>query len=360
VYAAAPALKRIRRVLPLGGRRALVAEALDTLGLLERFLWLRARLRLPVLSVFTYHRIAEPSDVAELDPGVAEVNAREFQEQLAVIKTYCTVVSLRDVRLFVRGGKLPPNPVMVTFDDGYCDNHDVALPLLEKAGVAATFFIATGYPDGGRLFWWDRVALLMHRCRRARVRIAYPTPLLLEPTRDPIAAAMLVSRAIKRTRGLDISRMWDELELATGVSIDPAEERRLAAGTIMGWEQIRALKRAGMDVQSHSHSHRVLQTLSPEEAARDLARSRRILSEEIDAAVRAVAYPVGHRLQGVFPRAVEEAGFELGFTNDSGLCALSCFDPLNFPRVAMDRGQIGALYKLKLLVGERSAPRRGG
>jgi peptidoglycan/xylan/chitin deacetylase (PgdA/CDA1 family) len=115
-----------------------------------------------------------------------------------------------------------------------------------------------------------------------------------------------------------------------------------------------------MDVQSHSHSHRVLQTLSPEEAARDLARSRRILSEEIDAAVRAVAYPVGHRLQGVFPRAVEEAGFELGFTNDSGLCALSCFDPLNFPRVAMDRGQIGALYKLKLLVGERSAPRRGG
>jgi peptidoglycan/xylan/chitin deacetylase (PgdA/CDA1 family) len=347
-------VERIRRALPLGGRRALVAGALDTLGLLDRFLWLRARLGLPLLSVFTYHRIAEPSDVAELDPGVAEVNAGEFQEQLAVIKTHCTVVSLRDVRLFLKGRRLPPNPVMVAFDDGYRDNHDVALPLLEKAGVAATFFIATAYPDGGRLFWWDRVALLMRRCRRARVEIAYPAPLVLEPVRDPIGAARLVSRVIKRTPGLELGRIWDELERAAGVSLDPAEERRLVAGTIMDWEQIRALRRAGMDVQSHSHSHRVLQTLSPQEAMRDLSRSRRVLSEALGEAVHAVAYPVGYRLQGVFQRAVEEAGFELGFTNNSGLCMLSCFDPLNFPRVTMDRGQIGALYKLKLLVGERA------
>jgi peptidoglycan/xylan/chitin deacetylase (PgdA/CDA1 family) len=349
-------LERIRQLLPFSGRRARVARALDVLGLLDRFLWLRAKLRFPVLSVFTYHRIAEPSEVAELDPGVAEVNTREFQEQLAVIKMHCTVVSLRDVRLFVKGGRLPPNPVMVAFDDGYRDNHDVALPLLEKAGIPATFFIATEFPDGGRLYWWDRVALLMHRCCRRRVEIQYPVSLLLEPARDPIAAAKLVCRAIKRTPGVDIGRMWDELERATGVSIDATEERRLAAGTIMDWKQIRALRRAGMDVQSHSHSHRVLQTLAPEEAVRDLSRSRRVLSEALDEDVHAVAYPVGYRLQGAFHRAVAQAGFEIGFTNNSGLCMLSSFDPLNFPRVAMDRGQIGALYKLKLLVGERSEP----
>lgn len=352
MYAVAHPLAWIRGVFPAGGRRALVAGALDTLGLLDRFLWLRARLRLPVLSVFTYHRIAELADVAELDPGVAEVSAREFEQQLAVIKTHCTVVSLRDVLRFAKGRRLPPNPVMVAFDDGYLDNHDVALPLLEKAGAPATFFIATEYPDGGRLFWWDRIALFMHRCRRARVRITYPATLVLEPMRDPIAAAMRVCRAIKRTSGLDLGRMWEELERATGVSIHLDEERRLATRTIMGWEQIRALRRAGMDVQSHSHHHRVLQTLSPVEALRDLVRSRRVLSDVMNEPVRAVAYPVGYRLYGTFRRAVEEAGFELGFTNNSGLCPISCFDPLNFPRVAMDRGQIGALFKLKLLVGD--------
>ncbi|WP_437575726.1 polysaccharide deacetylase family protein [Sorangium sp. So ce887] len=341
------------------GRRALAAGVLDTLGLLDRFLWLRAKLRLPVLSVFTYHRIAELSDVDELDPGVAEVSAREFEEQLAVIKAHCTVVSLRDVRLFAKGRKLPPNPVMVAFDDGYRDNHDVALPLLQRAGVAATFFIATEYPDRGRLFWWDRVALLMHRCRRARVEIAYPTTLVLEPLRDPIAAATRVCQTFKRTSGVDIGRLWDEIERATGVSIDLCEERALAARTIMDWNQIAALRRAGMDVQSHSHSHRVLQTLSPDEATRDLARSRRVLSEALNEAVHAVAYPVGYSLCGAFHRAVKEAGFEIGFTNNSGLCMLSSFDPLNFPRIAMDRGQIGALFKLKLLIGQRPGSRAG-
>ncbi|WP_437545169.1 polysaccharide deacetylase family protein [Sorangium sp. So ce327] len=341
------------------GRRVLAAGVLDTLGLLDRFLWLRAKLRLPVLSVFTYHRIAEVSEVDELDPGVAEVSAREFEEQLAVIKTHGTVVSLRDVRLLAKGRKLPPNPVMVAFDDGYRDNHDVALPLLERAGVTATFFIATGYPDRGRLFWWDRVALLMHRCRRARVEIAYPATLVLEPLRDPIAAAMLVCQTIKRTSGVDIGRLWDEIERATGVSIDLGEERALATRTIMDWNHIGALRRAGMDVQSHSHSHRVLQTLSPEEATRDLARSRRVLSDALNEAVHAVAYPVGYSLCGAFHRAVKEAGFEIGFTNNSGLCMLSSFDPLNFPRIAMDRGQIGALFKLKLLIGQRPGSRSG-
>jgi peptidoglycan/xylan/chitin deacetylase (PgdA/CDA1 family) len=109
-----------------------------------------------------------------------------------------------------------------------------------------------------------------------------------------------------------------------------------------------------MDVQSHSHRHAVLDTMSPDDAARDLARSRRVLSDALGEDVHAVAYPVGYHLGGAHRRAVDEAGFEIGFTNCTGLCLTSGFDPLNVPRLAMDRGQSAALYKLKLLVGERS------
>jgi hypothetical protein len=47
---------------------------------------------------------------------------------------------------------LPARAVCVTFDDGYADNAEVALPILRKHRVPATFFIATGYLDGGRMF----------------------------------------------------------------------------------------------------------------------------------------------------------------------------------------------------------------
>lgn len=334
--------------------RGLAAGALDTLGLLDRLLWLRGRCRLPLVGVFTYHRIAEPDGVGELDGGVAEADARELREQIALIKAHCTPVTLTDLRRGLHGRPLPPNPVLITFDDGYRDCHDVALPILATAGVSATFFIPTAYPGAGRLFWWDRVALIMRRCRRGLVELAYPVPLLLYPAREPVASAKSFCAVIKRTRGVDLERSLDELSRATGVTLEPDEERRLAAATIMDWPQIRALRAAGMDVQSHGHSHAVLNTMSPEQAGRDLVRSRTLLSDVLGEQIHTVAYPVGYPLRGAHREAVRAAGFELAFTNNTGLCLTPSFDPLNTPRVAMDRGQVGALYKLKLLAGDRT------
>ena len=336
----------------MGSPRGLAAGALDVLGLLDQLLWLRGRCRLPLVGVFTYHRIAEPEAVGELDGGVAEADAREFREQIALIKAHCTPLTLSDLRRGLRGRPLPPNPVLITFDDGYRDCHDVALPILQAAGVSATFFIPTAYPGAGRLFWWDRVVLIMRRCQLERVDLAYPIPLTLYPTRDPAASAKRVLAAIKRTPGVDLERSLDELSRAAAVSLDPDEERRLAAATIMDWPEIRALRAAGMDIQSHGHSHGVLNTMSPEQAGRDLVRSRTLLSDALGEEIHTVAYPVGYPLRGAHREAVRAAGFELAFTNNTGLCLTTTFDPLNAPRVAMDRGQVGALYKLKLLAGD--------
>ena len=241
--------------------------------------------------------------------------------------------------------------MLVTFDDGYVDGHDVALPILRRAGVPATFFIPTAFPDAGRLFWWDRVWLTMRRCRLAEVTLGYPRPLALRPLDAPEAAARLVCDAIKRTPGVDLTRLWDELEQRTLVSLDPAEERALATRTIMSWRQVRALREAGMDVQSHSHAHLVLNTLTPEAAQRDLARSASTLREAVGGEVYGVAYPVGYALEGALRRAPEDARFELGFTNGTGLCSAKGFDPLNVPRLSMDLDIVLADYKLRLLFG---------
>jgi len=332
----------------------MAASALDTLGLLDALLHIRGRCNLPLLSVFTYHRTVEPEQVGELDPGVAEASARELREQVAAIKAHCSVITIDDLRRACQGRPLPPNPVLITFDDGYRDCHDVALPILQEAGVPATFFIPTAYPEAGRLFWWDRVALLLGRCRRERVEISYPSPVVIDPVHAPEEAFKKVCGAIKRTPNVDVERVMEELERAAGVSLGPEEERRIAADTIMDWTQIRALRRAGMDIQSHSHQHSVLNTMTPDEVVRDLSCSRRLLSEALGEEVSTIAYPVGYPLPDAHREAVRAAGFEIGFTNNTGVCVTRRLDPFNVQRVAMDRGQVGALYKLKLLVGETS------
>src|SRR4029079_2974668 len=89
-----------------------LAGALDTAGLLDRLLWLRARLGLRSLTVLTYHRVGTARG-SELDPGVFEVEPAELEAQLAVLRTHCTVLSITDLRLIQRGRAAPPNAVMI-------------------------------------------------------------------------------------------------------------------------------------------------------------------------------------------------------------------------------------------------------
>jgi peptidoglycan/xylan/chitin deacetylase (PgdA/CDA1 family) len=248
--------------------------------------------------------------------------------------------------------RLPPNPLLLTFDDGYLDNHDTALPILARAGVPATFFIPTSYPEAGKLFWWDRVALLVNRCRRDTLDLRYPLHALIPTGGEARGSAIAVlHRIVKRTPNLDLDRFWVELEHAAGVTIGATEERNLAARTIMSFRHVRAMRDAGMSIESHSHAHRVLATLTRDEAVRDLARSREILHEVLGEAPCAVAYPVGHSVSGTHHDVARHAGFDLGFTNATGLCSTGA-DPMNLPRVSMDRSRVGALYKLALLFGE--------
>jgi peptidoglycan/xylan/chitin deacetylase (PgdA/CDA1 family) len=330
-------------------KRARLARTLDTLGILDRLLSLRAKLAARSLMVLTYHRIGDAAAVGELDGDVRETDARGLAEQVTLVKQHGSFVSLLDVRRFLRGGILPANPVMLAFDDGYRDCHDVALPILKKAGATATFFVPTAYPDAGRMFWWDRIALLLGRCRRASLVIHYPRSLVLDYARDPGGVKRLLLGLVKRSRGLDLPRFFEELSRAAGVTLDPAEERSIAARTIMSFREVRVLKDAGMSVASHSHEHRVMATMTPEEALSDLGRSRRVLSDVLEEDVRAVAYPVGHQIDGPFLRATRDAGFDLGFTNATGLCVRGQADPLNVPRIAMGPEQEGAMFKWMMI-----------
>jgi peptidoglycan/xylan/chitin deacetylase (PgdA/CDA1 family) len=243
---------------------------------------------------------------------------------------------------------------MITFDDGYRDNYDVALPLLLKHGVRATFFLATDYIDRRRLYWWDRVSLLVARSTRDVLELTYPEPvrLSLEGRASRQTAVRRLQRIIKDREGLDLPRFLDAIERASDVILGADEERRLVDATVMTWEHAQAMKRAGMDVQSHTHTHRVLQTLTPEEIDKELRTSRAILEEVLGGHVRSVSYPVGKPLAEGSPirRAVTEAGYDLGFSNATGFNRPRRFDALDVRRVSLDVSIEDAYFRAMLAV----------
>ena len=89
-----------------------------------------------------------------------------FEAQMRVVAENFVPLPLSEAvdRLMI--GELPPRAACVTFDDGYIDNVELALPILQSHGLSATFFVATGYLDGGWM-WNDKVIGAPAVCRPA-------------------------------------------------------------------------------------------------------------------------------------------------------------------------------------------------
>jgi peptidoglycan/xylan/chitin deacetylase (PgdA/CDA1 family) len=320
--------------------RTWLAEGVERAGLLSLALELRSRTPSPWLPVLTYHRFIAADSMGRFDDGVADTTPETFDRQMSLLKRWFTVLELNDLFAFRAGKLLPPNPVLVTFDDGYKDGFEVALPILRRHGIKATFFVATDFVDQRRLFWWDRIHLVVKSSQRESIDLTYPSRLRFHlRTRDErSAAAARLIRMVKDEKELDLDRFIDGVSEGCGVSIGPDEERRMADELLMTWDELRALRAAGMDVQSHTRSHRTLQTVPHARLRDELGGSREVLERELGEPVRAVAYPVGKRL-GSAPAiraAVRAAGYQLGFSNDSGVNNVWTFDPLDARRFSFD------------------------
>src|SRR5206468_8270348 len=109
----------------------------------------------PVILMF--HRIAQPV----CDPWGLAVAPALFAEQMQLLRERWIALSLPELVNRLHQGTLPRRAVAVTFDDGYVDNLEVAKPILERAGVPATVFLATGYVDKRSEFWWDELARMI-------------------------------------------------------------------------------------------------------------------------------------------------------------------------------------------------------
>lgn len=109
--------------------------------------------------VFMYHYLSVPPADANAYRQDLSVPPDLFAAQLDALQAAgYTTISLYDLHAYLtQGAPLPDNPVVITFDDGYRDNYENALPALTQRGMTATFFVVTDFLDEGRpeYLTWD-------------------------------------------------------------------------------------------------------------------------------------------------------------------------------------------------------------
>jgi peptidoglycan/xylan/chitin deacetylase (PgdA/CDA1 family) len=310
------------------------------------------------LSILTYHHIADEQPGYPYDAGVADATPAQFRRQMELLARYGTPIGIDELVRALEGAPLPKNPVMVTFDDGYRSCHDVALPILRAVGMRATFFVPTTYINDRKLYWWERIAYVLSQARTATATLTYPRP--IEIVRADPGAHRQLTDIIKFTPGLDIDRFLDELNTEFGVEWDREIEATHADGIVMTWDHLRALTRAGMDVESHTRGHRVLQTLDDNALRDELLGSRQDLEAQLGRPVRAIAYPVGRKIarKERIRNAVAAAGYRVGLSNSSGatriwpapMSGMWPTDPFDVCRLSTDKVMSDAMYLAQVAV----------
>lgn len=308
-------MQRVKRAL----RRALAA-VLYRSGLLWLYAGWRLRRKAVVLM---YHRVLPAGADTYSHDGII-VTPATFDLHMAFLARHFRVLTPSQFRRELSDSAFGRRACLVTFDDGWRDNLQHALPILRRHGVPAIVFVATGFIGSRDTFWQERLLRLL--CLAARQDGLDPG-LFREAGLDGVArgdAAKVRQRAREFVTGLklrDRSVAHELIErLRTALSSLP-ESGNLGEDTFMDWAEVNALREGGLiTIGSHAHSHTRLTTLGYQGARREFETSRQALAGQGITEVIACAYPNGD-VNDPVEAAATDAGFALGFATKGGLVA---------------------------------------
>ncbi|HKQ19729.1 MAG TPA: glycosyltransferase, partial [Candidatus Eisenbacteria bacterium] len=289
-----------RKRIPMRAKsrvRVAAARASATLGITS----LAERAVKGSLVVLAYHRILPHAErlVATSRPMI--LSAEVFEGQMAELARKYAVLSLDEVLDHYRSRRpFPRRAVHVTFDDGYADNFNHALPILSRHSVPATFFLTTGPIDSGTLLWWDELGASLVALTGRNPTGTEPLLRVSPPRLAPILGRIFANPG--RPIGLIdyCTRVMNEVPdtvrketLAALATLAAPYRNGPPARLMLTWEEARAMQREGMKLGAHTVNHTYLDELDDATGNFEVGECIDRIEQETGVRPRAFSFPAG-------------------------------------------------------------------
>ena len=260
-----------------------------------------ALMRPPGVRILMYHRIGNSTLFPHLDTAI-------FKSQMQWLSRNCTIIAPGEISASCASPSVRRPPVLVTFDDGYRDYHDIAYPILKRLGIPSVVFLATDLIDNGGLVWTDIVYWAFHATTKESVILPWADDSIdLTDTNKRERAVSLSKRFLKGVGDAERRSYLDDLLDRLNVSGKySALERQM-----LNWDEVRAT----MDITSyggHTHTHPIMSRLNATELDAEISICRQRISAETGVESPYFAYPNGTSAD--FNEATRSALHKHGFT----------------------------------------------
>jgi peptidoglycan/xylan/chitin deacetylase (PgdA/CDA1 family) len=281
-----------------------------------------------------------------------------LREQLAYITRHYEVISLTTLVTSIEEKRQPPpRSVVLTFDDGFRDNVEHALPLLDAFGVTATVFLVTGSLSDGQLPWSQRLGFLFERTGVSEVQhdLLGPEPVGLP---DATARRQAYARAKRSLTSFPHGPRDAVIAQFEGrLGVEAPRDR------MMTWDHARHAMATGHEMGAHTYSHALLAQITPTEARWEMERSRFDVQEHLGVRHPAFCFPAGSTNPGLRMLA-RDLGFRSAFKpggrqrlnrpGDVDAFSLVRVGLPNAPAVQLEAEVDGPFHALRRIAGIRA------
>lgn len=278
------------------------------------------------IRILYYHRISNDHD----DYNYTNVSLSNFKQHMEYICANYTVLKLSEL-LDKQVYERDEDAVVITFDDGYKNFFDNALPILKQFSIPAACFITTDNIDTGEENWVDAIIQAVFQPSNYVEEIVIHSGLCTYRWKTDILEKRVEAyREIRRIFGSAIDserkKMLDEIITQTGISKHAKKSKQIMSRD----EILRLSKEELIEIGAHTVTHPFLDVLEDDEIDREIIGSKEMLETITERPIKFFAYPFGIHNERIV-RKVEEAGIDIAVTCDQGR-VLETTDKLRLPR----------------------------
>jgi peptidoglycan/xylan/chitin deacetylase (PgdA/CDA1 family) len=268
------------------------------------------------LTIIMYHGIIK-------DPLMVNdwcfVDENSFSMQIEYLKRHFEIIFLSEAVERMRNGKIKRPTVVVTFDDGYQNNYDVAFPILGREKIPATIFLTTGLMNTENTVWYCRLNLALSKTQRTHIEwdgFKFDLSTLYRKAK----ASAAIQDSLKKLKHSELMATIRHIMLELGHDRDCSIEVG-SPFRMLDKNAIAEMAASGIiEFGAHTHCHAILSRLSEEERLNEVRQSINAVYELTGRACRCFAYPNGRAEDYNFEtiRDLKTCGIQIAVTTISG------------------------------------------
>ncbi len=243
-------------------------------------------------AIFTLHRVINHQQ--SLFNGILEITDKRLEEIIKyLIKNNYIFISLDQLyQILTSEQKIKQKFIILTFDDGYFDNYQLAAPILQRYEIPFAIYLTTDFADKKQIIWWyalEKILIentfLTFNYQDQLFQYKCNTPTEKSEAFEKIRTWILNDSAEKRQQ--KINRLFENY--LTSLNDYSAE-------FCLSWQQVIELASNELiTIAAHTVSHQPLSKIGYEEALLEISRSKKIIENNINKKVEHFAYPFGSR-----------------------------------------------------------------